>query len=528
MTAMKTNIGNLGVRIAVSHRDPKTLKAYPGHARLHPKSQIRKLARNIEQFGFVTPILVDTQDMVVAGHARLEAALRLELPEVPVVRIDHLTPAELGALRLADNRLAEEANWDPGRLRIELEELRLTSFSLSGPPQPRLLINHWNSVCTKCKNWPGVPVDEILPYSPVRVQWTAFPLQLREGIDEYLGSLAKPHHVVNDRRWKACKRSTIETRRRELESFARKAVEAGIKINRLRSLRILLSPGVVFPTIEAYINENSGRSGRYAVDLGRKIHGIAKAIGAPSRTIAQLDVIKTRLSRARGHALSSRAIDTIREVLSGDIWPRVVALPRSLFAEAERLRRIYPVKSRALATIALQIQILTRAPVRCCDLLSIRIGTNLRREAGQKKYELSFPGYDPKNRIDLQFPISLETSRMIARYLRAFHPNPRSPKWLFELSDGQRRNSNAASEAIGRVLEERVGMRIMAQQFRHAAAALILKDAPGNYQYVRRVLGHLNLQTTIKLYSSIEDMKSSDVFSNLLTRSLKLRTATPA
>lgn len=405
---------------------------------------------------------------------------------------------------------------------------RLTSFSLSGPPPPRLLINHWNSVCTRCRNWPGSRVDEILPYSPVKVQWEAFPLMLRTDIDDYLSSLAQPHHVVNDRRWKACKRSTIETRRRELESFARKAVEAGIKINRLRSLRILLSPGIVLPTVEAYINDRSGRPGRYAIALGRKLHGVARAIGAPPRTIAQLNVIKTRLSRHHSHALSSRAVDTIREVVSGDTWSRVVALPRSLFAEAERLRKSHHVKSRALATVALQIQILTRAPVRCCDLLAIRIGTNLRRATGQNEYVLSFPGYDPKNRIDLEFPLSVETSRMIARYLRAYHPNPKSPKWLFELSNGQRRNSNAASDAIGRVLEERVGMRIMAQQFRHAAAALILKDAPGNYQYVRRVLGHLNLQTTIKLYSAIEGMQSSDVFSNLLTRSLKTRTIAPA
>jgi ParB-like chromosome segregation protein Spo0J len=61
-------------------------------------------------FGFNFPIVVDANDIVVAGHARLKAALRLELPEVPVVRVDHLTPAEVKALRLADNRLAEEAS----------------------------------------------------------------------------------------------------------------------------------------------------------------------------------------------------------------------------------------------------------------------------------------------------------------------------------------------------------------------------------------------------------------------------------
>lgn len=118
-----SNSGNLSTRIAVSYRNPTSLKPYQGNPRVHSKSQIRKLSRNIEQFGFLVPLLVDAFDVVVAGHARLEAALRLGLPEVPVARIDHLTSAEIRAFRLADNRLAEEASWDPTKLRIEFEAL---------------------------------------------------------------------------------------------------------------------------------------------------------------------------------------------------------------------------------------------------------------------------------------------------------------------------------------------------------------------------------------------------------------------
>lgn len=123
MSNNTANLGNLSVRIAVSYRDPKSLHPYPGNPRTHSKAQVRKIARNIEQFGFLVPLLVDRKDVVIAGHARLVAALRLQLPEVPVVRIDHLTPTEVRALRLADNRLAEEADWDHIRLREEFEAL---------------------------------------------------------------------------------------------------------------------------------------------------------------------------------------------------------------------------------------------------------------------------------------------------------------------------------------------------------------------------------------------------------------------
>ena len=123
MTKNTANLGNFALRIAVSYRDPRSLRPYMGNPRTHSKAQIRKIARNIEQFGFLVPLLVDREDVVIAGHARLDAALKLQLPEVPVVLIDHLTPADVKALRLADNRLAEESDWDRVKLRAEFEAL---------------------------------------------------------------------------------------------------------------------------------------------------------------------------------------------------------------------------------------------------------------------------------------------------------------------------------------------------------------------------------------------------------------------
>lgn len=403
--------------------------------------------------------------------------------------------------------------------REYFELKKRTSFSRSGPPLPRVVIKVWNSVGKDNSTWPGAAVADIPKGSRVKVSWDSFPNTLRAAIDTYLLSLSQAHRIANDRRWSACRPSAIETRRRELQAFARKAVAAGIRIDRLRSLRALLSPEVVVPTFEAYLSQNSDRPWRYASDLSRKLHSLARVIEAPAKTIAVLGLIKSQLARNRGSELSSKGLDIIREVFSGDTWPRVVALPRSLFAEAQRLNRKSPKKARALAAAALQIQILTRAPIRCCDLLSIRMDLNLLRRKGQKNYLLTFPDYDRKNRVDFEFPLSTETSDMIRKYLRMFHQDPQGATWLFQSVRGQKLGSDHASAVIGKLLEERIGIRIRAHQFRHAAAALILKSEPGNYQYVQRVLGHLNLQTTINLYSQLEGFQSSDQFSELLKRS---------
>ena len=95
----------------------------PRNARTHSDRQIEQIAGSIRQFGFVNPVLVDAGGRIVAGHGRLEAARRLGMATVPVVELAHLSPAELRALALADNRIAEQAGWDREVLKLEFGEL---------------------------------------------------------------------------------------------------------------------------------------------------------------------------------------------------------------------------------------------------------------------------------------------------------------------------------------------------------------------------------------------------------------------
>lgn len=100
-----------------------SLKPYPGNARAHSAKQIDQIAGSIRQFGWTNPILIDASGGVIAGHGRLEAAKRLGLQDVPVVRISDLSEAQKRAYILADNKLAENANWDPDLLKIEVSDL---------------------------------------------------------------------------------------------------------------------------------------------------------------------------------------------------------------------------------------------------------------------------------------------------------------------------------------------------------------------------------------------------------------------
>ena len=105
------------------------LMPYERNARTHSPEQVAQIAASIQEFGFNSPILVGSDDGIVAGHGRLAAARQLGLAEVPVVVLGHLTPEQKRAYVLADNKLALNAGWDEALLRDELLDLRTDGIS---------------------------------------------------------------------------------------------------------------------------------------------------------------------------------------------------------------------------------------------------------------------------------------------------------------------------------------------------------------------------------------------------------------
>ncbi len=103
---------------------------YARNARTHSDDQIAQVAASIKEFGWTSPILVGADGVIIAGHARLAAARRLGMLEVPVIVLGHLTEAQRRALVLADNKLALNAGWDEEMLRIELQDLEVSGFNL--------------------------------------------------------------------------------------------------------------------------------------------------------------------------------------------------------------------------------------------------------------------------------------------------------------------------------------------------------------------------------------------------------------
>lgn len=130
----KQTAGQTPVRVAV--KDLPTIRIdklvpYANNAKIHGPEQIEQLRRSLREFGFVSPVLIDEDKNLIAGHGRVEAARAEGMTEVPYVTVSELSEAQRRAYIIADNRLSETGEWDAARLKFEMEELNSLSFDTS-------------------------------------------------------------------------------------------------------------------------------------------------------------------------------------------------------------------------------------------------------------------------------------------------------------------------------------------------------------------------------------------------------------
>jgi len=117
-------------KIKIEYIDPKELHLNDENINIHPRESIEKIKTSIKSYGFKNPILIDKDNIVIAGNGRLQAALELELKEVPIIKIDDLNPIQLKAFAVADNATKEFSFFDEELLAGLIDELKDEDFDI--------------------------------------------------------------------------------------------------------------------------------------------------------------------------------------------------------------------------------------------------------------------------------------------------------------------------------------------------------------------------------------------------------------
>ena len=400
-----------------------------------------------------------------------------------------------------------------------------TTARASNNTARRFVARAWNACAAALEGWPLQRLAEP-PLKVTEPAWDAFPKGLRKDIDDYFAGLAKPHRSLNGKRIQGCRPGTIQTRRAELVAMARMAVRIAVAIESLASLGALLKPDVVELVIDAYWQKNGAEPKTGTIDLGWKVLRMARETNCLDQAeLDRLDEMRVALEQHRREGLTQKNLQLIRQVLTDGVWSEVVSLPNLLMQQARAAKDHAPIKAAISAQLAVAVAILSFAPVRLSNLVSIELGQNLIKPGGlNTPYWLVFPHYDVKNRVDLSFQFDQPLTDLIDEYIQEFRParlRGANASWLFPGEGGQPKHRLQFSKQITARIQKAIGLRITVHQFRHAAAAIYLKHHPGEYETMRQLLGHRDSQTTIRFYCGLQTMQATEQFGKLIRQQIK-------
>jgi integrase len=385
----------------------------------------------------------------------------------------------------------------------------------------RLMARAWNRNVGTVAGWPAQRLIEPPVKSKVEVPWSAFPEGLRQEVETYLRGLTRIRKNAKGHRIRPLKAITIRTRRAELQGAARMAVKVGVAIENLDSLSALLAPPVVEKVLEGYCEKNGEHPKLYTIALAGRFLAIAKETKCRNDADCELlDEMRIALDDERPEGFTPKNMALIRQVLTPGVWDRIVTLPFVMMEEARKQRQHAPLRAAVTAQIAVAIAILCLVPLRIKNLTEIRLGLNLSKPGGPKsQYWLHFPHYDVKNRIELKYPLEDYIRPLIDDYVHDFRPSllrGKNEDCLFPgILPGAKDQVSFSGQITKRILK-RTGLRITAHQFRHAAGALILDKQPGNYELVRLILGHRDVQTTIRCYLGLKEIRATQIFGKIV------------
>lgn len=390
----------------------------------------------------------------------------------------------------------------------------------------RAIARAWNA-SRSIQGWPQQQLLEPPLKAKEGPRWEDFPQQLQADVASHLKFLATHRRSQSGKHLRPCKPSTLRTRRTDLIGFAKKAVRLGAPITELTSLSVLLNPDLVGRILDKEWEANGDQPKTSTIDLAKKLVAVARSANCLTKEqLIELDDKRATLEEYRKDGMTQKNLKLICQVLNSDVWARVVNCPDELTRQARRFQDQAPLKAAVTAQIAVAVAILTAAPIRAANLAAIRLGENLVKPGGpDTPYLLVFPDYDVKNQVDLTFELDDFITAVIDEYVHDYRPavmRGSNEDWLFPGGDGGSKDSQLFGIQITDRIYKVTGLRMTLHQYRHAAAAVYLKEHPGDYETVRRFLGHRNIRTTVNFYCGLETIQASRMLNEVIKRHRKI------
>ncbi len=384
------------------------------------------------------------------------------------------------------------------------------------------LIWSWNACVREIPGWPQVSVPRLAKREVYTFPWDYFPASLHDDAKAYLRRLAMTS-LEEDGPNKPARPATLETRERQLRMAASAAVHQGIPREQLVSLEALVRFDRFQQILRFFLDRNGGQPSPQSGYMASFLKTVAKYwLKLDEDALRPYAKISGRLNQKnRRQKLTAKNRERLRPLDDPEVVQKFLSLPFKIREDVEKDTKS-PIKRRAIrAQTAAAIAILQIMPVRRKNIHEIDIDQHL-IERGKRLY-LVFDSDDVKNDEPIDFEFPPETKELVAWYVREYRPHLLRAETtaLFPGEGAGPKSAGTLSGQVKKTIHDYLGLQFNMHLFRHAGTKMYLDVRPGNYEVMRRVLGHRSINTTTSTYAGAENKTAGLHFASVLNERRK-------
>jgi integrase len=312
--------------------------------------------------------------------------------------------------------------------------------------------------------------------------------------------------------------ASIKVYRYALRQLVAGLVDKGWPLDSINSLSVIVEPKAAEAALRFFIDRNKGNTSTMISRLAHVLVLVAEtAVHPGAEDIDRLKRFRKQLID-RHYGMRPKPKNALRPFTDTANIEKILMLPQRIHARLRRKQKPTLADAR-LMQVALALELLLMRPIRRKNLVELRLDRHVIR-SGRQTF-IVIPSDEVKNSVDLDYPIPPESAVLLDFYVKRLLPlfGPSPKLWLFPggRPDGSRSAERFSALFVGTIKKE-TGLYLYPHLTRHFGAALYLRENPGAFEVVRRVLGHKSLATTTKSYASFDDEGAVQMFDALVLR----------
>ena len=360
----------------------------------------------------------------------------------------------------------------------------------------------WNACQREVPNWPALVIDRPVKREIYLLRWSAFPASLKQDADAYLARLAG-QDLSGEGPARPARPATLKTRAYQMQVTASALVHSGVPAEQILSLADLVSMANYQAILRFFLARHGGQTSPMVGQIAGFLKDVARHhVKADEDAITKMKRIVANLTPPR-RGMTAKNRERLRPFDEPENVANFLGLPDRIRRDVDKDKRSPKLKAIP-AQIATAIALLQAAPIRRKNLAYIDLDKHL-LSRGKRLY-LVVPEQDVKNDEPIDFELPAQTVEILAWYVREHRPHllgvPNSA--LFPGAKGCAKSPGTLSMQISKMVERYTGMKFNTHLFRHAGGKIFLDARPGQYEVMRRVLGHRSIATTTSIYAGAE------------------------